>query len=64
MEWEALLEDACPKCGEMLEFKHEAKLAECSNEDCDFIISDERRRQLVEKMKDERDGDEFYKQGR
>ena len=63
MEWEALLEDACPMCGGMLDLAvgddGKVKCLECA-----FTITDERRRQLVEKMKDERDGDEFYKQGR
>lgn len=53
MEWEALLDDACPNCGEMLDLdsaKENNGLIVCP---CDFKIHEDRKAELCQKIEDQ-----------
>lgn len=52
MNWAKLKENKCPKCGELLEWKDftYGYGYVCKNPDCDFLISEIRFKQLVNKM--------------
>lgn len=58
MDWDALLEDACPSCGEMLDLDSPARhngLILCSSASCDFKIHEDRKGELIDKIETERD---------
>ena len=57
MDWNALQDYECPKCGEPLE--EIGAMHECTNADCDFRIRNERLEEIVSEMQD-RDEDDRW----
>lgn len=47
MTWENLRENLCPKCGKLIDPKLRFNLLWCSNSTCDFRISQERFKEIV-----------------
>jgi len=60
MDWDALLEDACPNCGEMLDLDSPEEnngLILCSSSACTFRIHEDRKAELCDKIQSEEEGD-------
>lgn len=57
LNWDALAEHECPKCGKPLEEEETTHRYECSSFDCAFSISQEKFEDIVESIEDRDDGD-------
>jgi len=49
MNWKALKDGECPKCGASLIQKPDVAILECGKRDCDFTISEMKLRELITK---------------
>ncbi len=49
MNWEALKDDECPKCGEPLQEIEDLGVWDCSSFDCDFTIKSAKKEEIAER---------------
>lgn len=49
MNWNALKDGRCPKCGKMLYQNADARMLTCSNRSCAFRISEEKLAKIISK---------------